>query len=69
MKSIYLVRYSNGEGYEDYEERVYHQCFTSEEKAYNKKKELEQDKDFLEAVNAFEPNNVDIWIEEIELID
>lgn len=69
MKTIYLVKYDNGEYCEDYAECTFKYCYTTKGQANQAIEELKQDKDFLESVNSFNPENVDFWIEEVELVD
>ena len=69
MKIIYLVKYDNGEEYEDYEEFTFKYCYSSKRQAYKAIQELKQDKDFLESVNCCFPERVDFWITEVELVD
>jgi hypothetical protein len=69
MKTIYLVKYNNGEEFEDYEEFTFKYCYSSKRQANRAIEELKQDKDFLENVNCDYPERVDFWIEEVELVD
>ena len=69
MKKIYLVKYDNGEEYEDYREFTFKYCYSSERQAYKAMQELKQDKDFLESINCDIPEKIDFWTEEVELVD
>ena len=60
MKKIYSIKF------EDCEERVYNRYYTTKELANNAIKELKQNKDFLE--NFVCPEEIDFWVEEVELI-
>lgn len=69
MKKIYLVNYSNGEIFEDYEQYTFKYCYTSKEQANKAIEELKQDKDFLETINPFDISGIDFWITSLDLID
>lgn len=69
MKTIYLIKYDNGEEYEDYEEYTFKYCYTTKGQANQAIEELKQDSDFLESINSFNPEEVDFWITEVELVD
>lgn len=60
MKKIYLIKF------EDCEERVYNCCYATKELANNAIEELKQNKDFLE--NFVCPEEINFWVEEVELI-
>ena len=69
MKKIYLVKYDNGEDYEDYDKYVFKYCYGTKEQANKAMEELKQDEDFLEDINSFHPERINFWISEIELVD
>ena len=69
MKKIYLVKYNNGEEYEDYEEYTFKYCYSLKEQALQAIEELKKDQDFLESINPFDTTEIKFWVESIELID
>ena len=69
MKKIFLVKYNNGEEYEDYEEFTFNYCYSSKDKALQAIEELQKDQDFLESVNPFDTTDIKFWTESVELVD
>lgn len=71
MKRIFLIKYDNGEEFEeDYEVYTYDYCYSSKEKALQVIEELKKDKNFLERINdSVESADIDFWVKSIELVD
>jgi len=69
MKTIYLIKYDNGEEGRLYEEFTFKYCYNTKSQANQAIEELKQDNDFLESMYSFNPENVHFWIEEMELVD
>ena len=69
-KKIYLIKFDNGEKYDDYEEFTYSYCYSDLARVKQEIKKLEKDKKFFEEEYLFRnADDINIWYEQITLIE
>lgn len=70
MKTIYLIRYDNGQEYEDNQEFVYQYGYKTKERALEEIEKLTNNQEFLEDACAW--NNIEdvkIWLDYVKIVD
>ncbi len=69
-KKIYLIKFDNGEEYDDYEEFTYSYCYSDLARAEQEIKKLEKDKKLFEEEYLFRnADDINIWYEQVTLIE